>query len=57
MTTYAETASKLSNAELLELWEIFTDKVEGQHGKKFAELWQHYNKGLKALEAEIARRS
>jgi hypothetical protein len=57
MTTYAETASKLSNAELLELWEVFTDKVEGQHGKKFAELWLHYTEGLKALEAEIARRS
>jgi hypothetical protein len=54
---YAYGASKLTNAELLEFYEIFLEKVEGRHGIKTPQLWKHYTEGLAALEAEIEARS
>ena len=53
---YMESAALLTNGELLELYEVFLDKVEGRKGIHHPELWEHHTQGLAALEVEMDKR-
>lgn len=55
-TDWVDAAIRLTNDQLLEFYEIYSELVDSRKGIKNAKLWKFHTEAFAALEAEVARR-